>query len=255
MISLIVRLSILDAKKFKTLGEGFMFRFVARLFAWVHRLFAPQSAPAKPISPPQPKPLAKTPALSSYRRQIQKLWVSAGIDPAHMKEVYAASQQVLTHRTRYEKVASLIGVPWYVIAVIHMREASFNFATHLSNGDPLFDSAGHGLKTVHVPSGLGPYACWEESAVAVCKRMQWHTNTFHWDIVNALENLEVFNGTGYFLRNMRSPYIWSMSTHAQRGKFVADGVFDPSVVDRQVGCAAVLLALKAHGVDLNEVIQ
>ena len=40
-----------------------------------------------------------------------------------------------------------LGIPWYVIAVIHYLESGLRFDGHLHNGDPL---AG---RTVHKPKG------------------------------------------------------------------------------------------------------
>ena len=62
----------------------------------------------------------------------------------------------------YQKVGEPLGVPWWFVATLHMLEASFNFNTHLHNGDPLK------AKTKQVPkgrpsSGTAPFS-WEESA-------------------------------------------------------------------------------------------
>jgi hypothetical protein len=52
--------------------------------------------------------------------------------------------------------------------------------------------------------------------------------------------LEPYNGYGYRNKGLRSPYLWASTNHQQRGKYIRDRVFDPTVMDEQVGCAAQL---------------
>jgi len=40
-----------------------------------------------------------------------------------------------------------------------------------------------------------------------------------------------------------SPYLWAGTNQYRSGKYVRDGVYDPSKVDPQLGCAALLMAL------------
>src|SRR5688572_12086151 len=62
-------------------------------------------------------------------------------------------------KARYQAVAAKAGVPWFVIAVIHQRESSQNFARSLAQGDP-WDRV-----STHVPKGRGPFNSWEEAAI------------------------------------------------------------------------------------------
>jgi len=55
--------------------------------------------------------------------------------------------------------------------------------------------------------------------------------------------LERYNGIGYAARGLASPYLWSGTDQYIRGKYVADGVFDPSVVDKQLGCAGLIMRM------------
>jgi hypothetical protein len=45
----------------------------------------------------------------------------------------------------------------------------------------------------------------------------------------------------------RSPYLWSMTNHYIRGKYVSDGRFDPVAVSAQAGVASILKILKSKG--------
>ena len=42
---------------------------------------------------------------------------------------------------------------------------------------------------------------------------------------------------------MPSPYVWAGTDQYRSGKFVRDGVYDPNVVDSQLGCAGLLMAM------------
>jgi hypothetical protein len=55
--------------------------------------------------------------------------------------------------------------------------------------------------------------------------------------------LEEYNGLGYASRGRPSPYIWSGTDQYASGKYVRDGVYDPSAVDTQLGCAGLLMAM------------
>src|SRR3954462_8724087 len=194
------------------------------LFAKLRACFLSKTQAMLPVEP------------SPERLRIEQLWQSAHIDLSHSNEIMWAVNQTLLHRTRYEHVGLAINVPWYVIAAIHMRESSFNFKTHFSNGDPLFNSDGIPIETVHVPKGLGPYANWETSAIGAIIYKQFQKK--HWDLISALDNLEQWNGLGYRNMGLVSPAIWSMTNLYRMGKYSSDGHYDPALVDKQVGCAA-----------------
>ncbi|CCE04148.1 conserved hypothetical protein [Bradyrhizobium sp. STM 3843] len=66
-----------------------------------------------------------------------------------------------------------------------------------------------------------------------------------WSAGGALTLLEQYNGLGYARRGVPSPYVWAGTNQYQSGKYVRDGVYDPAVVDRQLGCAGLLMAMMA----------
>jgi len=57
--------------------------------------------------------------------------------------------------------------------------------------------------------------------------------------------LEIYNGLGYASRGRPSPYVWSGTDQYISGKYIADGVYDPNAVDKQLGCAGLLMAMMA----------
>lgn len=153
-------------------------------------------------------------------------------------ETSRAVDKIIKNREKYEKVGI---APWYWIGCIHHREASFNFKTHLHNGDPLK------RRTVNVPSGrpkseptlIDGYA-WDISAkdaLLLKKLDKW----LDWSIPGMLFQAERYNGWGYRMyNNNNSPYIWSGTQFWVSGKYVSDGKYDPNASRDQIGVAALL---------------
>ena len=143
-------------------------------------------------------------------------------------------------RSRYQSVAAETGVPWPVIAVIHERECSQNWAGSLAQGDP-WDRI-----SVHVPAGRGPFRSWEDAAIdALSNCAPYAARNKDWSIGGMLTKLEEYNGLGYAARGVPSPYVWSGTDQYRSGKYVRDGVYDANAVDRQLGCAGLLKAIIA----------
>jgi len=140
---------------------------------------------------------------------------------------------------RYRRVEEITGVPWWVVGIIHMLEASANFKLHLHNGDPL------GAPTVRVPAGRPenwrPGMTWAESAAdALTGAGRNMGSVTDWSVGAALHILERYNGLGYRKRGRMSPYLWCGSDYFDKGKYVADGKFDPEAESKQVGAACLL---------------
>jgi lysozyme family protein len=141
---------------------------------------------------------------------------------------------------RYQAVAAKTGVPWFVIAVIHERESSQNWGGALAQGDPW------NRVSVHVPAGRGPFRSWEEAAVdALVNCTPYAARNKDWSIGGTLTRLEEYNGLGYASRGRPSPYIWSGTDQYTGGKYIRDGVYDPNAVDKQLGCAGLLMSMMA----------
>ena len=143
-------------------------------------------------------------------------------------------------RERYLAVSARTGVPWFVIAVIHQRECEQSWVGSLAQGDP-WDR-----KSTHVPAGRGPFKSWEDAAVdALVNCGPYAARNQDWSIGGILTLLEQYNGLGYASRGLPSPYVWSGTDVYLAGKYVADHVFDPRVIDEQLGCAGLILAMAA----------
>ena len=182
----------------------------------------------------------------SLREEYSQLFDTCNIRPGKESAVESAAAAVLANRSRYESVAGLTGVPWYVIGAVHSLESSLKFTAHLHNGDPL------SAPTVHVPKGRppgpGPFT-WEQSATDALK-LQKMDQVTDWSIPGILFQVEKYNGFGYRTKHpeVLSPYLWSYSVHYKSGKYVADGTFDPDAVSKQCGAAVILRRFSEQGV-------
>ncbi len=166
-----------------------------------------------------------------------KRWADCRVSPAKAS-VFAAVARRLTApeaKARYQAVERTTGVPWWFIAVVHERESSQRWNTQLAQGDPL------SRKSVHRPVGRGPFNTWEEGAYdALVNCPPYAARNKDWSIGEALAMLEKYNGLGYYQKGVPSPYIWAGTNQYSKGKYVADGVYDPNHVDTQLGCAGLL---------------
>jgi lysozyme family protein len=173
--------------------------------------------------------------------ESQQLWDTC-VPKSSAAGVDKRVQKLITGRPRYEPVADAVGCPWQFVAVVHSLEADVRFDRHLHNGDPLT------ARTVQVPPGRpakgSPPFTWEASADDAL-RLEGIHRWRDWSIPGMLFRLESYNGFGYRKKAIHSPYLWSFSNHYVRGKFVADGVWDPDAVSGQIGAAVLLKRLAA----------
>ena len=78
------------------------------------------------------------PALTRAQRQrYDVLYQSCLIRPARRAAVDQAAHRIAANRRRYQRVGKALGVPWYVVGIVHSLEAGCDFTRHLNNGDPL----------------------------------------------------------------------------------------------------------------------
>lgn len=186
--------------------------------------------------------MAGIPFTDALRAEYQALFDDCQVRPAKAQEVEDTIKPLLTNQARYAAVGDPLGIPWYVVAVIHNMECSQNFKQHLHNGDPLT------ARTKHVPAGRptagNPPFTWEQSAndaLIFDGMAAWQD----WSIPGILYCLERYNGWGYRRHHpeVKSPYLWSGSNHYTAGKYVADGTWSDTAVSRQIGAATLLRRL------------
>ena len=169
--------------------------------------------------------------LNALAQANAKRWA----DARPMRNLSAIASALVGAKKRYQAVEAKTGVPWFVIAVIHMRESSQSWTRSLAQGDPI------DRVSVHVPAGRGPFTSWEDAAIdALANCHPFLAKKKNWSLGPALANLEAYNGLGYASKGRPSPYLWAGTDQYTSGKYVADGKYDPNHVDNQPGCAALL---------------
>jgi len=187
------------------------------------------------------------------RQYLYSEWKKASISPSHANDVSAIARFIINHESRYATVSSATGCPFWVVGIFHYRESSFDWNTHLANGDPLFDRHGNLLKTTHVPAGLGPFRTWEEGAIGALHYEHGGYAHYHWDVANALENIEAYNGMGYANLGVMNPYLFSFSNLYVHGKYGSDGHYNPKLVDAQCGAVPIMQSLISKGISIADI--
>jgi lysozyme family protein len=179
-----------------------------------------------------PVDLAKLKAANVRRWDIAQLTRGPEFTPV--------AKRLVAAKERYLAVTAKTGIPYPFIAVTHQRESSQNWNRSLAQGDPW------NQKSTHVPAGRGPFTSWEDAAYdALVNCGPYAARNKDWSIGGLLTLLERYNGVGYVNRGLPSPYIWSGTDQYRAGKYVVDGVFDPIAVDKQLGCAGLIMAMMA----------
>lgn len=176
-------------------------------------------------------------AFEKYDAEHQKLW-----DTMHIirdaDQLEAMANKVLPHKAIYEAVEKDTGVPWQLVAVIHIREAGLQDVGRFAGG--IHNGQSWKRKATIIPK-IGPFKSWHECAVvALTREGLSKIGKGNWTPAKMVSAAEPYNGYGYRQHGMRSPYLWASTNHQQRGKYVSDGNFNPSVMDTQMGVAAML---------------
>ncbi len=206
--------------------------------------FVPEATPEGPL---HAAAYPTMPPLSEIEDDYRKLFATCQVRDQYKATVDDYVSRMLDNRQRYSKIYDEICVPWFFVGGIHALEASFNFRTHLHNGDSLSS------RTTHVPAGQpktwNPPNDWESSAIDALKAKKYDKET-SWTLPEILYRWEKYNGVrSRVLHNINTPYLWSFSQHYSKGKYVADNVWDSNAVSKQVGAAVILRRL----VDLGKV--
>lgn len=171
------------------------------------------------------------------RAEYDRLWAAMRV--VKSREAAAQARKVINSKPRYKAIEKTTGVPWFVVGCLHMRESNGNFDTYLGNGEPL------NRRTRLVPKGRGPFATFEAGAYDALVTVEHLDQIKDWSAAHVAYAMETFNGFGYRhpSRNIPSPYLWGGTSVQKPGKFVRDGIYDPTVMDSQVGGMAVLRAI------------
>lgn len=145
--------------------------------------------------------------------------------------------KIVKNKERYRLVAEEIGIPLAMVPLIHCQESGSDlgvFKAYLGNGQPI------NKVTTIVPKGRGPWKTWEEGAIdALTYDGLNKIGLENWSLERMLFELEGFNGYGYRGKGVNSPYIWNFTNLYSKGRYVADGKYDPNAVSKNIGCFAL----------------
>lgn len=189
------------------------------------------------------------PRFEDLQPEYASRWASLTIRPEWRTRAEKQARAIMANRARYEAVSVSTGVPWHIIGIIHTMECGGSFRGHLHNGDPLTG------RTFQVPAGRPlagkPPFRWEDSAVDAIRYDKLDRVT-DWSPERIAYCLETFNGWGYRRSGKpASPYLWSGSEHYSKGKYVRDGVYDPTHVSQQVGGMVLLRVIDELDPEIN----
>lgn len=193
------------------------------------------------------------PHAPAYRAEMIKKWYAAKLNGK--SSVESDAYQVLKFKTIYDPVQAATNVPWWLVGCFDCREESFRHDRNLCNGDPLSQP------TTHVPKGIGPFATWSEGAIYAMQYDHLAGQTL--DLIGWLIEAERYNGEGYHNHvnpaapsmPEPSPYLWSGTSIYTKGKYAADGLWNPNLADQQSGVCAIVKVLLSLQTDLGVTIS
>ena len=157
------------------------------------------------------------------------------VRPEKIEEATRICTILIKYKERYENPFK---IPWYFIAILHMREAGLNehdeprFDRYLGNGQCL-----NAVTTV-TPVGRGPFDSFEKGVIDALQEMGYD-KIIDFSVEHMLYLFEKFNGFSYFGK-INSPYLYAGSNLYTVGKFDRDGHYVASLMDQQLGCAVLL---------------
>lgn len=176
-------------------------------------------------------------AFEKYDSEHQKLWDTMKIIQ-DATQLNAMASKVIKYKSVYQAVEKDTGVPWQLVAVIHIREAGLQDVGIFHGG--IHNGQSWKIKATIIPK-IGPFKSWHECALAALKRTGLSAvGAGNWTPAKMVSACEPYNGYGYRRMGIRSPYLWASTNHEQKGKYIRDHVFDRNVEDTQMGCAAML---------------
>lgn len=186
--------------------------------------------------PAKHNPLRFTPEL---RAEYLSLWSTMKVRPEKIPALRATATRLLRGYDRYKALEKRLNIPAAFLMVVHDRESSGRWGTYLGNGQSL------NQVTTIVPKGRGPFETFEDGAYDALIQVQGMGGVplDQWDEAGLAWYTEKMNGPGYRMKGLRSPYLWGGTNHQEPGKYVRDGVFDPTVMDPQLGTMAIYSAL------------
>jgi len=199
---------------------------------------------------------APAPFRHAPKTHHEKLWDRVEIKGSQVFRIDKRISQYIENKARYVAIEKMRvgGVPSAVIFTLHGRESTWSFKKHLHEGSPLTS------RTKWIPKGRpkappsnGSVYTFEESAEDVLYKLKDLESVDWTKCNNSLYTIEKYNGLGYlkYHKDVLSPYLWSGTNHYISGKYVADGKFSHTAVDKQLGTCAILKRMSSRGIAIG----
>lgn len=212
-----------------------------------------QAAPVQAEAPAQKEPTGKLAEVKAVHTERLKGGLALTMDAGLNYEMGQFKAHWNTHRVRYTAVSAETGIPAELIAAIHWRECSGSFDKYLHQGDPL------GKAAVRVPTNIPIFHDWHKAAVHALTMSDKAAHQDNLGVTAETEDpatlatyAEAYNGLGYHNRERVSPYVYSGTDAYESGKYVRDGVFSNSAVDKQLGVITMMGAIGGMDISLEE---
>lgn len=173
-------------------------------------------------------------------------WNSMVVKPQFAAAGRKFAARALRHKDAYVALSEAIKtlynkhVPWWFIPLVHERECVGgvdNWTCNIAQGWAF------NQKSKNKPYN-GPFSSWRVAAIqALVNEAPHAASNTNWSGGGLLTIGEQYNGLGYANKGRPSPYVWSGTNQYVKGKYVADGKYDPNAVDSQLGMAVALKML------------
>jgi lysozyme family protein len=157
----------------------------------------------------------------------------------HLLEV--TCRRLLQDKPVYLRIFEATGVPAAGSMALAEREMSGNLHCYLGNGQRLTK------RTTIVPINRGPFPDTEDGFIAAALDAlhldgldQVAAMPGGWSLPRFAYESDAWNGWGYRLRGIPSPYSFGGTTVQKPGKFVRDHGFSPTMMDPQLGTIAIV---------------
>lgn len=173
---------------------------------------------------------------AEYASLLPAMRVTQGRESQLENRAHAILNLAEHHKNEWADVVGKTGVPKLWGIASFERESSCDYSRSPAQGDR-WDR-----RSVNVPRGLGPYPNWGASAVAAYK-IDHLDEVKVWPWVRGSYEGELFNGFGPRNHGRHTGYLWSWSNIYTGGKYVSDGVWNPSAFDEQCGMIPMMVAM------------
>ncbi|TCL61002.1 lysozyme family protein [Kineothrix alysoides] len=176
------------------------------------------------------------------------------LDPKFDKEVEEFKEAYMRNKSVYEEISKKAGVPPELIGIIHYRESTSDFINgkfnvYLHNGEAL------GAKTTlnFVGKDFNNFVDTDVDAIHDKQNYveKYNLTSDSKDEVAIMVFAELYNGLGYYNNGHVSPYLYSGTNIYTSGKYIEEfingkpvGVYNPQIVDKQIGAYLLLESLK-----------